>query len=179
MTRLKLLILIATCFLVQIGVDQALKDNLLGKLEWTALLDPVAHLALALMVVIPLAMRWKTPRWPVLVALFLALAIDLDHFIAAGSFSIRDAISLPHRPIAHSFAVALGVASLCGIIFRSANAAALVALALINHISRDGSGGGSTPMFWPSDFEWKIPWSWHLGFWLLFSLTNAFRFKAT
>eukprot|EP01031_Cornospumella_fuschlensis_P038364 gene38364-46623_t len=40
----------------------------------------------------------------ILLAGFASCALDVDHFIAAGSASLSDATSLPHRPFGHALA---------------------------------------------------------------------------
>lgn len=171
----QLFTVVGFCFLVQFVVDWCLQHNVTGRREFTALLDPVAHFTLAIMVTLPWVVALKIPFRFFLCAVISAVLIDLDHFIAAGSFSLSDAIQLPARPMAHSLIFVFGFAVLCGLVMRSRVAFYVVLLALICHLSRDASGGGTTPLFWPFDYVLKIPQYLHLGFWLVVGLAGAWR----
>lgn len=164
---------VVVCFILQLAVDKGLQINILGKREWTSLLDPLAHGSLAILVLSPLTFYFGVSRKVALVALICAVAIDVDHFIAAGSFSISSAVSLPGRPMAHSILFCSGAALLIGAISRSWSATLAVLLALLCHLSRDASGGGLTPLFWPSDYEWHIPRPLHLTIWTTWGLLGA------
>ncbi|XP_043932776.1 transmembrane protein 267 [Protopterus annectens] len=50
---------------------------------------------------IVIGLRKKSDFYEVILAGFLSSVIDLDHFIAAGSFSLKAALNLPRRPPLH------------------------------------------------------------------------------
>src|SRR5690242_6808729 len=68
--------------------------------------DPLQHACIAAAVVAPLAARGG--RSVLLAAIVPALAIDLDHAVAARSWRVRDITSLDTRPRTHSVLGALG-----------------------------------------------------------------------
>jgi hypothetical protein len=73
-----------------------------------ALLDEVAHGAVAATCAL-----WLVPRWgftPVIAAVLSATLIDVDHAIASGSLSPERMIQLHARPPTHSIPAALGLA---------------------------------------------------------------------
>ncbi len=168
-----LLLIVGVCFLVQVAVDRGLRTNVLGKPELTALLDPLAHVSLAIMVLLPWASALNAPPKYFIAGVASAILIDLDHFIAAGSLSLSDAISLPARPMAHSLLFCGAAAVLIGLAMRSRLAFGAVGVALISHISRDASGGGTTPLFWPSDYTVNLPGAVHLTVWAVFALVGC------
>ncbi|XP_076816395.1 transmembrane protein 267-like [Clavelina lepadiformis] len=77
--------------------------------QFRALLDTSIHCVIG-------AWCWYTVVdgagvFQILICGFLSSFIDIDHFIAAGSFSLKAAVSLPNRPIFHAV-LAIPVAAL-------------------------------------------------------------------
>ena len=124
-----------------------------------ALLDSPVHLVLALLVVSPLfahpAMERHLWIWLALAAT-AAVFVDLDHFIAARSLALEDALELGSRPLAHSLAFAVVMAVLTWIISREPLGAILVLGVLLSHIVRDASHG-SVPLWWPLPTSVAVP----------------------
>ncbi|MGL5508042.1 MAG: hypothetical protein ACRDB1_00365, partial [Microcoleaceae cyanobacterium] len=58
----QLIILIIVSWFLQILIDQGIAHNILGRKDWSALLDPFAHIILATMVLIPWLVFWRLPR---------------------------------------------------------------------------------------------------------------------
>ncbi|MBI1297603.1 hypothetical protein GC175_21910 [bacterium] len=117
-----------------------------------ALLDPPVHWVLALLIVSPLLSHPVLGRhlwlW-VAVATVAAVLVDLDHFIAARSFSLADALALGSRPFAHSLLFVVAMAVVTWLVSREPVGALLVLVVLLSHIVRDGSHGG-IPLWWPA-----------------------------
>ena len=124
-----------------------------------ALLDAPVHWVLALLIISPLLSHPALGRhlwlW-VAVATVAAVLVDLDHFIAARSFSLADALALGSRPLAHSLLFAVAMAVLTWVVSREPLGALLVLVVLLSHIVRDGSHGG-IPLWWPTRGSVDIP----------------------
>lgn len=142
------------------------KPAFIPRSAW-ALLDSPVHAALALLVVAPLVFQMATRRGqhssPTRLLAragltgLLAVFIDLDHFVAAGSFSVAQAITLAGgRPDTHSLLLALGCGLLALTLTRSPVDGWLVFAALASHILRDAASGG-TPLLWPLPFDRLSP----------------------
>lgn len=116
-------------------------------------LDPFAHGLLGLALSLPLIRKhgWKWGFIGVLVSILL----DVDHAVMAGSLDINAMISLPGRPFSHSFLFAFALSFLISII--NTRAGGLVLLVLLGHILRDTSSG-TTPLFFPWDWQPWAPW---------------------
>jgi len=102
----------------------------------------------SLCTIIPFGLTCKTKlgvsiTW----ASFLSAAFDLDHFVAAGSFSLIDAISLPHRPITHSFVIVFLFAVISSLITRSKEIGVLSFFSLCSHLLRDVWNGENIPFY--------------------------------
>jgi hypothetical protein len=124
-----------------------------------ALLDSPVHLVLALLVVAPLFAHPAIARhlWIWLaVAAMAAVFVDFDHFIAARSFALEDALELGGRPIAHSLTFTVAMAALTWIISREPLGAILVLGVLLSHIVRDASHG-TAPLWWPLPGSVTVP----------------------
>jgi membrane-bound metal-dependent hydrolase YbcI (DUF457 family) len=113
--------------------------------------DPLQHAAIATAVVAPLA---ATAGRPVVgTAVVAALAIDLDHAVAARSLRPRDTTALAQRPPTHSLVTAATV----GLVVTSARGpwhgwAAFAGL--VSHLLHDGGDRAApTPLLWP----WRAP----------------------
>lgn len=176
LNRFWLLLLIGLSLALQLAVNASLRTNLLGERWLTALLDPVAHAALALMVVLPWLVGLRLPGSYLLLAIAAAIFIDLDHFVAAGSFSVKEAISLPGRPVSHSLLFSAVLAGIIGLIARQAKGAGVVFLALLTHLSRDATSGG-TPWLFPLSNSPRLTAEFHLGFWLVIALAGVLGAK--
>jgi hypothetical protein len=98
----QLIILIIVSWCLQILIDQGIAVNILGRRDWSALLDPFAHMILATMVLIPWLVFWQLPRLYLLIGVSFAVLIDTDHIWAARSWAVTEMIKLSERPIVHS-----------------------------------------------------------------------------
>ena len=177
MSRWAVLVLVSVGFIIQFAIDWGLQNDVLGRRELTVWLDPIAHVVLASTVILPWMVALRLPRSYLLLAAAAAFLIDIDHVVAARSFSLTAAISLPGRPISHSLLFSSGVAMIFGLMVRRTTAAIVVLIALFTHVSRDATGGG-TPLLWPLAESTRIPADWHIGFWLMVDLAGSFwRFR--
>ncbi len=140
--------------------------------------DAASHAALALATTLPLADRVPTPRRVWVGVLIGALAIDLDHVVAARSIRLRTCMTMPSRPATHSVITA-GVA--VGWALRWDCSFGLgVGLGLGSHLVRDLVTGGA-PLFYPGRIitlpeRWGFPLALSLGalgWWLSGRLPNA------
>ena len=105
--------------------------------------DPLQHALIAASVVAPLG------RGKVATAVSAALAIDLDHAIAARSLRVRHTTALALRPRSHSLVTAAGAAALVGARRGPLHGWAVFA-GLASHFLHDaGDDAAPTPMFWP------------------------------
>ena len=109
--------------------------------------DPLVHALIAAAVVAPLAAR--TDRRVLATAVTAAVAIDLDHVIAARSVRVSATTALAQRPVSHS----LLAAALTGALLAAAAGpwhgwAAFAALG--SHLLHDaGDRAAPTPLLWP------------------------------
>jgi len=109
--------------------------------------DPFQHAAIAAAVVAPLTLG--TPRRVLATAIAAALAIDLDHVIAARSARPRDTTALDQRPRSHSLVGAAFVGALVAARAGPAHGWAAFA-ALGSHLLHDaGDTAAPTPVLWP------------------------------
>jgi membrane-bound metal-dependent hydrolase YbcI (DUF457 family) len=105
--------------------------------------DPFQHALIAAAVVAPLGRR------VVPTAVSVALAIDLDHAVAARSVRVRDTTALSARPRTHSLVTAAGAAALIGARRGPLHGWAAFA-GLVSHFLHDaGDREAPTPLFWP------------------------------
>jgi membrane-bound metal-dependent hydrolase YbcI (DUF457 family) len=105
--------------------------------------DPFQHALIAAAVVAPLGRR------VVPTAVSVALAIDLDHAVAARSVRVRDTTALSARPRTHSLVTAAGAAALIGARRGPLHGWAAFA-GLVSHFLHDaGDRAAPTPLFWP------------------------------
>ncbi|XP_077478063.1 transmembrane protein 267 [Stigmatopora argus] len=86
-----------------VAADHVLRLPALQRHPWPrALLDNAAHAAVGLWSwALVIGLRKRSDLYQALLAGFLAAAVDLDHFFAAGSLSLQAAVSLPGRPPLH------------------------------------------------------------------------------
>lgn len=122
---------------------------------WT-LIDAPIHGLLAMLVTWPLAIRGQSSNKflaRLSLAGLVATLIDLDHFVAAGSFSLYSATHLGYRPITHSLMFALVSALSVWRITRDPRDGCLWFIALASHFLRDASTGGIHYLLWPFGFD--------------------------
>lgn len=135
-------------------VDYALAINLLGNRGWTvALLDPIAHGTLVLGALFPWVVRFRLKPIVLWTGLAASLLIDLDHFVAARSFSLTAAITLPEgRPFSHSLGFAILLGLVVGRLWRSRVLGSVIAAGISLHVLRDMATGA--PWYWPLPLDW-------------------------
>jgi hypothetical protein len=116
--------------------------------------DPFAHGFLGLALSLPFA-YYLRPRWFwIFWGIFLSVALDVDHAIAAGSIDIVKMVSLASRPPTHSITFAL-VMFLVVLPFNR-RAAWLALIVLLAHLLRDTSSG-TVPLLWPLAWQPTAP----------------------
>lgn len=126
------------------------RPNAIPQLYWM-LLDSPVHTLLAVLVVSPLfahpCFRQQKFGWIVITGL-VTVSLDLDHMVAARSFSLYDIQHLSVRPISHSLLFAISCSFVACLVTRRATVGWLVFGALTSHVVRDASSG-STLFLWP------------------------------
>ena len=120
------------------------------------LADPAVHGLVSGLLVLPLWLRRVVDTPLAIIAVLVGVLIDVDHAIAAGSFDFKAMLSLPGRPLGHSFLVSTLVAAALALALRLGWARYaswlpfyLFWVSLASHIARDGV----TPWAWP----WVAP----------------------
>ncbi len=109
--------------------------------------DPLQHALIASLVVAPLV-RPAGPR-VFATAVAAALAIDIDHAVAARSVRVRDTTALATRPRTHSLLAALGAGAAVGRAAGPLHGWATFG-ALASHLLHDaGDHAAPTPVLWP------------------------------
>jgi hypothetical protein len=105
--------------------------------------DPLQHALIAAAVVAPLGRR------AIPTAVVVALAIDVDHAVAARSVRVRHTTKLSVRPRTHSLVTAAGAAAVIGARRGPLDGWAAFA-GLVSHFLHDaGDRAAPTPLFWP------------------------------
>jgi membrane-bound metal-dependent hydrolase YbcI (DUF457 family) len=79
----------------------------------------------------------------------VALAIDLDHAVAARSVRVRDTTALSARPRTHSLVTAAGAAALIGARRGPLHGWAAFAGRVSHFLHDAGDRAAPTPLFWP------------------------------
>jgi hypothetical protein len=126
-----------------------------------AVSDPLVHGAVAAIIMSMIRVgRPEWSRWTILVGVAVAMSIDIDHAIAAGSIDVYRMITLPMRPPTHSLTFALAAATLIGFLSRSRSVFALVFVALASHVLRDAYTGEL--LFYPAP-PLTLPYLWYVG----------------
>ncbi|CAH1801409.1 unnamed protein product [Owenia fusiformis] len=122
-----------------------IKDHIWAK----ALADSATHGAIGALswaVCVDLDFRNNYKVLECILAGFLSCAIDLDHFIAAGSFQLKDALSLTNRPVFHDTtiipAIALLLYFVCYNLNRFYSLPLIFTIAWLSHHLRDGTRRG-------------------------------------
>lgn len=119
-----------------------------GHKRTEALSDGGAHIATALTVSLPAANHVANPKRFVATAAISAVAIDLDHVVAARSVALLSCMSMPHRPPSHSV-ITIGASTyVAERIWPGSQSALALLLGLGSHLLRDLATGGA-PLFLP------------------------------
>lgn len=119
-----------------------------GQKHPEALSDGAAHIAIAIAVAMPATPFVRDKRLFVATAALSAVAIDLDHVIAARSTSLIPCMTMPQRPASHSV-VTVGVVSyLAERVWPGTQTDLGIVLGLGSHLLRDLATGGA-PLFIP------------------------------
>ena len=124
---------------------------------WVAIFDPMVHGTIALLLILPFYLWKRIDLKYLLVALFLAIFIDIDHAIAARSIRVEDMLTLPTRPIGHSVLFCTIISVVAALIlkhfFKSKKSFRLLMylffIALFSHIARDAIHTDLTPWAYP------------------------------
>jgi membrane-bound metal-dependent hydrolase YbcI (DUF457 family) len=135
--------------LVALGFDQACEEfKRRGMKRQEALSDGGAHIATALAVAIPAAPHVEHQRRFVALAALSAVAIDLDHLVAARSVRLIPCMTMPARPASHSVLTVGVISYIAERISPGTQSALAVTLGLGSHLLRDLATGGA-PLFIP------------------------------
>jgi hypothetical protein len=146
-------LLLVLLLLVSDFTDNWWQGNI-SRMAWLVL-DTSLQTLISVMVAAPLLNHplFRRKLLPWFVALVAVIAtLDLDHFVAAGSFRLEDALSLAYRPVSHSLGFALLVGLAGWVITRQALAGLLFTLGLSTHVLHDVQNSGA-PFFWPLSNE--------------------------
>lgn len=139
---------IVLALIIEIYLNKLMYGNFLGKREYSVIVDPVAHILLVIGVLFPWVKKYEISYKTFLLSLFFILLIDLDHFVASGTLSMTDALSLPYgRPATHSVLSAAVIGSIVGLIFKNLKLGLLVFGGISVHLIRDMASGA--PWAWP------------------------------
>jgi hypothetical protein len=160
-----------------LSADTLIEHRPFAPRTFWALFDVFVHGVVALIVVLPvLGVRLETPMsiLPLLAALFAATWLDLDHFIAAGSLNIEDALSLATRPATHSLTFAGLVGIVSTLSSRKPVLGWVMFAALASHVLRDAAGG-ITLVLWPLPVTGIPWWSYYLAEITLFHISFLMR----
>jgi membrane-bound metal-dependent hydrolase YbcI (DUF457 family) len=125
----------------------------------SALWAVFAHGSLGVIVVLPII--WRSPRRFLLAGLAfigaLALDLDLDHVVEAGSFDTSKLEHLGSRPDTHSLLFVGALALIALAVTRSKLIAWAVFAVLVSHLLFDAAGGGERWLY-PLQHPDAIPW---------------------
>ena len=114
-----------------------------------ALGDGAAHIATALAVIAPALPFVADRRRFLAIAAVSAVAIDLDHVVAARSVALVPCMTMPHRPASHSLLTLGGLTYVAERAWPGTQTELAIALGLGSHLLRDLATGGA-PLFLPS-----------------------------
>ncbi|CAM9377038.1 unnamed protein product, partial [Phaeothamnion confervicola] len=103
------------------------------------------------------AARPRAVTKQLIAATLLGSALDVDHFLAAGSVRLSDASSLQHRPFGHCVAFAAAAALALG----STRAGVMVFSAVLSHQLRDATRRGL--WLWPGRSTPPLPYPLYLA----------------
>jgi hypothetical protein len=113
-----------------------------------ALSDGAAHIATALAVAVPATPFVSNPKRFVSIAVVSAVAIDLDHVIAARSTQLIPCMTMPNRPASHSVVTIGAVSYVAERAWPGTLTDLAIVLGLGSHLLRDLATGGA-PLFIP------------------------------
>ncbi len=123
--------------------------------------DPLQHALIAAAVAAPLVPR--AGRRVLATAVAPALAIDVDHAVAARSLRVRDTTGLATRPRSHSLLTALGAGAVVGAAAGPVHGWAAFG-GLVSHLMHDaGDRAAPTPLLWPARPARQLGRRWQLA----------------
>jgi hypothetical protein len=135
--------------LLAYGFDQACERfKRLGLKPQEALGDGAAHIATALAVAAPALPFIGDRRRFLAIAAVSAVAIDLDHVVAARSVSLIPCMTMPTRPPSHSLLTLGALTYFAERAWPGTQTELAIALGLGSHLLRDLATGGA-PLFLP------------------------------
>jgi membrane-bound metal-dependent hydrolase YbcI (DUF457 family) len=124
------------------AADPGTSASRLMSVSWRVYSDPLQHALIAALVAAPLGRRAAATAGAV------AVAIDVDHVIAARSLRVDALIGLDTRPRTHSLAAALAAGALLG--RRDPAQGWATFSGLVSHLLHDaGDTAAPTPILWP------------------------------
>lgn len=139
-----------------------LEPEIANNIDRRALTDNVAHGVIAIISwLIVVGVQTRKDIIEGIVCGVMALAIDIDHFIAAGSLSLKGALSLRNRPFLHTTTIVPVVAPILQV-WIAQNIPPLKLLpfmftvAILSHHLRDGQRRGL--WFWPLGSSPPLPY---------------------
>jgi membrane-bound metal-dependent hydrolase YbcI (DUF457 family) len=147
-----------------------------GRAFWAAL-DVLVHGAVALLVAEPCIRRAASRKQALVLsglAFVSATALDVDHFISAGTLEVGAALSLAARPPTHSLTFALMIGALTSLFFRDRTAGWVAFAAIASHVLRDAAMG-TAPLLWPLSVDAVPRWAYICGELGLLLASRAFR----
>jgi membrane-bound metal-dependent hydrolase YbcI (DUF457 family) len=115
------------------------------------------HGGISLFVVLPIVLRSDKRLLFGVFAFLGGPAVDLDHVVAAGSFSPHALESLGHRPDTHSLLFALVLTLLVYLVSRSRQLSWSVFAIFVSHLLFDAAGGDEYWLY-PLKHPNSIPW---------------------
>ena len=126
------------------GFDQACERfKARGLKPQEALGDGAAHIATALAVAAPALPFVADRRRFLAIAALSAVAIDLDHVVAARSVELISCMTMPHRPPSHSLLTLGALTYLSERAWPGSQTELAIALGLGSHLLRDLATGGA------------------------------------
>jgi hypothetical protein len=135
--------------LLALAFDQACDSfKRSGHKHQEALSDGAAHIATALAVSLPAAPFVRDRKRFVALAALSAVAIDLDHVVAARSTSLIPCMTMPNRPASHSVLTVGIVSYAVERVWPGTQSGLAIVLGLGSHLLRDLATGGA-PLFIP------------------------------
>lgn len=158
-----LLGLLVLCWLLVALGHYYVVPHAAGRPWLIALADPATHALVAVALTLPFLGTGRI-GWPLaLLTVSLAVLIDLDHAVAAGSLHPARMVSLPARPLSHSLLFAAAAGGLLAAVLPRRLAGQprgllwyLFAMSLASHVLRDAIDSHNTPWTWPAP---PPPWA--------------------